>query len=629
MPLADGRSVLVGIEVHQQLRTRTKLFCACPPVKSEMLPYSFERRLRPAQSETGRLDPAAVFEFAKGKSNQYLWNPESACLVEADEEPPHDLSAEALETSAIVASMLGSRIIDEVHVMRKIVIDGSNTTGFQRTAVVGLGGGFSVDGTRVGVQSVTVEEDAARVMGEDESSRRFALDRLGTPLVEVTLDPVAGTPEFIGRVALHLGRTLRSTGRMARGLGTIRQDLNVSVDGGAVVEVKGVQKLNLVAKVVGYEAERQAALIEVARKVRESAGRVKCRTLDITTAARSSGSKTLRDRTEKGGKALCVVADGLNHLLGWEPAPGVRLGREAAEVARANGLGGLIHSDEFRKQGVSESEEGALRTECSAPEGSALVILAGREDVVRRAAGAVAARLEAAGMGVPAETRAATEEGETQYMRPRPGAQRMYPETDVPQLDMKKTAAMAAKSLPRPWEDTVMHYEKDGRLSRDLALRVYDSDSSDAFERLMEDSSLEPSVIASLLVELPPRLAREGVPESGMTEAVLSDLVRALESGKVAKEAAPEVLRLVARGDALSVENAVKSLRIVPLSEKELTSAIDGIVQKSGRLISEKGEGAFSQIMGEAMAVARGKVDGALVAKLVREKIQSALKKSG
>jgi len=267
---ADSKEaeVKIGLEIHQQLASSHKLFCGCPITKSEELPLAFERRLRPAQSETGKLDPAAVFEFTKGRSNVYLWSPESSCLVEADEEPPHQLNAEALDVVLQIAVLVHSNIVDEVHVMRKIVIDGSNTTGFQRTAVIGLGGYLEVEGGRIGVQSVTIEEDAARIVEDHERSRRFALDRLGVPLVEVALDPFTGSPESVGRVALHLGRTLRATGRVARGLGTIRQDLNVSVRGGKVVEVKGIQKLNLLPKVVAYEIARQLGLLEVASKLR-------------------------------------------------------------------------------------------------------------------------------------------------------------------------------------------------------------------------------------------------------------------------------------------------------------------------------------------------------------------------
>src|SRR5207245_11281660 len=136
---------------------------SCPIVKSETLPLQFERRLRPTQSELGHIDPAAVFEFAKGKSNVYRWNQESSCLVEADEEPPHKMNEEAIDTSILIAQLLHSNVVDEIHVMRKIVIDGSNTSGFQRTAVVALGGELSVEGREVGDEGGRREAAAARV----------------------------------------------------------------------------------------------------------------------------------------------------------------------------------------------------------------------------------------------------------------------------------------------------------------------------------------------------------------------------------------------------------------------------------------------------------------------------------
>ncbi|MBI3858825.1 MAG: Glu-tRNA(Gln) amidotransferase subunit GatE [Thaumarchaeota archaeon] len=623
----DRPGLLVGLEVHQQLSAPTKLFCNCPITKTEEFPFSFERRLRPAQSETGRLDPAAVFEFSRDKPNLYLWSPESSCLVDADEEPPRQVSREVVETGLMVAAALGSGVVDEAHVMRKIVIDGSNTTGFQRTAVLGFGGSLMVDGTKVGVQSITLEEDAARIMGEDERSRIFGLDRLGVPLIEVALDPVSGTPEFVGHVALNLGRVLRSTGRVARGLGTIRQDLNISLDGGAVVEVKGVQKLNLVAKVVAYEASRQRALMEVAKKLVGRGAKVKCAVKEVTRIVPWGGSEVLSKAVGEGGKVDCVTATGLSGLLGWEPAPGFRLGREAAEVARAHSLGGIVHSDEFRKRGISEGEERALREYCGAAEDTALVLVAGEPDRAERGAAAVASRLELAPDGVPAETRGATRDGETVYMRPRPGAQRMYPETDVPLITLpKELLSAAADSVGEPWEDTVKRYTNSFRLSRDLALRLYDSDSAPVFEALARELMVEPSVIASILVEMPPRLLREGVPEDAMNEARLVELLRAIDSGAVAKEAAPDILRALGAGKAKTVAEAVGSLELSRMGESEVSSLVDRLVRSSSKLISERRESALSPLMGELMSEVRGRADGALVSRLLKERLERALK---
>lgn len=625
---SEGDGLLVGIEVHQQLACSTKLFCACPPIKSEVLPYHFERRLRPAQSETGRIDPAAIFEYSKGKHNMYFWSPESSCLVEADEEPPHPVSSEALDSSLIAALTLGSNVVDEVHVMRKIVIDGSNTGGFQRTAVVGLGGGFEVDGRRVGVQSVTLEEDAARILGETDSARQFALDRLGVALVEVALDPIGGDPDYVGRVALHLGRKLRSTGRVARGLGTIRQDLNISLRGGKVVEVKGVQKLNLVPKVVEYERKRQAGLIKLAARLKErGVSRVLCETEDVSQLFGNSSSKAIGQRIREGGSAICVAARGFGGLLGWEPEEGIRLGKELAEVARANSLGGVIHSDEFEKQGVSSDEASALRKEMGCSEADGLVIVVGGPVVAVRVASLVEERLKLASAGVPAETRAATDAGETRFLRPRPGSQRMYPETDIPDIVIaKQTLKDASKKVPEDWELNLERIQKAHSLSRDMAVKLFDSDTMEDFESLVAELRLEPSFIASVLVDVPARLARDGVPETGLDVARLAEALRAVAYRKMAKEAVPEVLAIAAR-EGMSVLAAAESLGLGAVSSSEVEGVVRALLGREGTLVREKGEGAFSQLMGEAMKELRGRADGAEVARVLKEMLLEALRR--
>jgi glutamyl-tRNA(Gln) amidotransferase subunit E len=628
-PTAEG--VRVGLEIHQQIAASTKLFCSCPTIKSEEFPYHFERKLRPAQSELGRVDPAAIFEYSKAKSNLYLWNPESSCLVEADEEPPHPLSDEGLDSALLVAKTLGSNLVDEVHVMRKIVIDGSNTSGFQRTAVVGLGGSFKVNGTQVGVQSVTLEEDAARIFGEDESSRRFALDRLGVALVEVALDPVPGDPEFVAKVALHLGRALRSTGRVARGLGTIRQDLNVSLMGGRVVEVKGVQKLNLLPKVVEYERKRQLGLMRIAEKLSEKGVmRVKCKARDVTGAMGGSASKVARRELVDGGKVVAIVASGLGGLMGWEPYQDIRLGKEVAEVARANSLGGIIHSDEFRRQGLSEAEDASLRAELQSGIDDAIILVAGRPPVVDRCVPLLIARLEEAVSGVPAETRAATEAGETRYMRPRPGSQRMYPETDIPDITItSRRRTDLAEQVPEDWQAKVARLQREYSLSEDLAVKIYDSDMSAEFEELSRELSVEPSVVASVLVDLPSRLAREGVPESALGLPVLSEVLRAVDSGRTAKEAVPDILK-AASSRGLSVSEAISALGVQLAGESQVRGVVESVLQKHRRVIEEKGDAAFSPLMGEAMKELRGKADGAVVSRILREKLaELAGKKAG
>lgn len=616
----EASQLRVGLEIHQQLATITKLFCPCPIVKSDELPLSFERRLRPTQSELGQIDPAAVFEFNKGRVNLYKWNPESACLVDADEEPPHPPNMEAIETAILMAEVLGSHVVDEVHVMRKLVIDGSNTSGFQRTAIIALGGALPVDGVSVGVQTITVEEDSSRVLKEGAQAREYALDRLGVPLVEIALDHVVGVPEHVEAVALSLGRSLRSTGRVARGQGTIRQDLNVSISGGQVVEVKGVQKLNLIAKVVRYEATRQMGMVKIAEEItKRGITEVECKAEDATRVMKGTSSPVLKRILQKGGVVTCIAVADFAGLFGLEPFPAIRLGKELAEIARTNGLGGVIHSDEFVKQGISEEEGVALRALAGYDSNAGLVLVAGEVERVETVAALVAERLRKTPVGVLGETRAATEEGETRYQRPRPGAARMYPETDIPEIvvteEWKRNLRM---TMPVPWKEKVAAYSKRYSLSEEAALQLYDSDNSKLFEELTAKLKLEPSVIASILVETPVRLSREGVDESKVTPEALTSVLVAVDGGRFAKEAAVDVLRAIGKGEAHDVDDAILKLRLSGMSDEELCRIIDGVLKRNQALLQEKGERAFSVLMGEVMKLARGKVDGQKVSELLR-----------
>ena len=265
--------VKVGLEIHQQLATNKKLFCNCTPIETEEYSIKFQRKLRASKSELGEYDPAALFEKSKSKSIIYYANPESSCLVEQDEEPPHELDVDAKKIALVIASALNSEIFSEIYPMRKTVVDGSNTTGFQRTMLISQGGSFEVEENKIGIQSICLEEDAAKNLGDEGSVRKFGLERLGIPLVEIATDPFEVDPKNIKKIALALGRILRSTKKVRRGLGSIRQDVNVSIkEGGVVIEVKGVQQLDQLEKVVEYEAMKTTWIIKISKNSKQENG---------------------------------------------------------------------------------------------------------------------------------------------------------------------------------------------------------------------------------------------------------------------------------------------------------------------------------------------------------------------
>ncbi|OLC87474.1 MAG: glutamyl-tRNA(Gln) amidotransferase subunit E, partial [Thaumarchaeota archaeon 13_1_40CM_3_50_5] len=308
----------VGLEVHRQLDTSHKLFCDCLTILSTKPPtLTIERRLRPTQSELGQIDPAVLFEFHKGRTIRYEADPETTDLVELDEEPPHRLNEEAIDIALTITALFNARPMDEIHVMRKVVIDGSNTTGFQRTAIISLNGKLNVDGKEIPIQQITLEEDSGRKTGESKNSVTFRLDRLGVPLIEISTGADINNPEEAGKVAFEIGKMLRATRSVKRGLGSIRQDLNVSIKNGALIEIKGVQELELVAKVIELEVQRQTILLQIRDELRTRSLKPTDFTdsfVDLTEQLSSSQSKIIQSAVKNGEAVLGTRLAGFKGL---------------------------------------------------------------------------------------------------------------------------------------------------------------------------------------------------------------------------------------------------------------------------------------------------------------------------
>jgi glutamyl-tRNA(Gln) amidotransferase subunit E len=626
----------VGLEVHQQLATPTKLFCACPPYTGDETDISFKdashfsRILRPASSELGEIDEAARFESRKEIRVTYVAPKNASCLVDADEEPPHPISNDALETSLIFALALKSRIIDEIHVMRKIVVDGSNTSGFQRTAAVALGGTVHFgEGKSVGVQSISVEEDAARPAKEDgrgdSSERSYILDRLGTPLVEVALAPIEGTPADVETAARTLGRLMRSTWRVARGLGTIRQDLNISIRGGHVIEVKGVQRLEQFRKVVTYEAARQKFFSDLANELSEKIGRnLEIHETDATSIFVTTKSGILKKALSSSSSLVkCLIVKHFTGFLGKENEFQSRLGKELGSIARTYGLGGIFHSDELPNYGVTEEEIRALRDREKMDQDDAFVLIAGPKQKVETATIALIARLQAALLGVPAETRSATLEGETSFLRPRPGAARMYPETDIPLIEVfEETVARLAKEVPEPWERQVMNFSEKYVLPPQLGEALFDSDRKELFELAVTKTKLSPKIIAATLSEQLVSLSRSGLPVNTLKDEDLFSIFVALDQGNFAKEAVPEILRRYMENPGSTVQEAIAKSGLKSITTEELEKIVGDVIMQNAELIKTRGALASGRIlMGTVMQQVRGKADGKVVSETLSKRL--------
>jgi glutamyl-tRNA(Gln) amidotransferase subunit E len=599
-----------GIEIHQQLDTKEKLFCHCPTVLRDASERNgeFFRYLRATASEMGEIDRAAEEEMKVMRRFTY-YAYDTTCLVENDEEPPAPLNAEALTLAATIGKMTGMSPIEQVHVMRKLVIDGSNTSGFQRTALVALNGRLP-SGARI--ETICLEEEAAqRVEGET-----FSLDRLGIPLVEITTAPDMRTPEEVKEVAEYIGMILRSTGRVKRGLGTIRQDINISIREGARVEIKGVQDLDLIDEVVRREVVRQQSLIAIRDELLARGASVDTEPVDVTAVFSTTTSKVLK----KAKYIFAVCLRGFDGLVGREIQPGRRLGSELADYAKKCGVGGIFHTDELPAYGVTAEEVAMLRGAAGAEPGDCVVLVAAPRD---RALCAVSQVIRRAGMalaGVPEETRKMLEEGSTAYMRPLPGAARMYPETDVLPVCITEDF-WNALVVPELLIAKAGRFADEFGLDPALARQAAYSERLALFETAVSDG-IKPTIAARTLLGTLRELKRDGVAVDLLSDADLLAVLHKVEDGEVAKEAIPELLAAITGG--ATVNDAIAQVA-PPISKEELRALIRSILEDRSEFVKERGMGALGPVMGVVMKEVRGRVDGKVIADLLKSEIGKML----
>ena len=621
--------VKVGLEIHQQLGTNKKLFCDCTPLETEEYSIKFQRKLRAAKSELGEYDPAALFEKSKSKSIIYFANPESSCLVEQDEEPPHELDEDAKKISLIIASALKSQVFSEIYPMRKTVVDGSNTTGFQRTMLISQGGYFEVDGKKIGIQSICLEEDAAKNLGDEGSFRKFGLERLGIPLVEIATEPFETDPQHIKKIALALGRILRSTKKVKRGLGSIRQDVNVSIkDGGVVIEIKGVQQLEQLEKVVEYEAKRQHGLLKISKELQSrewNHDQINDRK-DITELFSKCNSKIIQNAIKKKQKIFAITFKNLGGMFGYSPYDEIRLGKEIAELVRFFGIG-VFHSDELPNYGVEQKDIDELKNNLKISDNDAFLILASPEDKMQVIIDQIILRIKhIRNNGIPIDTRLATPDGKTKFLRPRPGAARMYPETDIPPIIIsKKELDKAQENIPKSWDESIKELQTKYEINSQLAEQIFDSKYIELFENIVQKTKVNPTFVASILCSTITNLERSGLNSSLLKNEEISKSFEFLESKKIAKESFEIIYESIMAGKSTTIEEAMKASSIETVDESELETIIQEIVDKNEQLVKNQKERSIGPLMGIVMKELRGKASGETVNKILLKSIQKKL----
>ncbi len=611
----------MGLEIHQQLNTDEKLFCPCECSLTDKKPeFKIQRNLRPTQSELGKIDRAAFEESRRKLNFIYQAYTHETCLVEADEEPPHPLNLEALNISLILASLLNMHVIDEFHVMRKQVIDGSNTGGFQRTGLVATEGILETEYGDVVIENLCLEEDAARRIGHEKGMVTFRLDRLGIPLVEITTDPSMNHPEQVKDVAYQIGQILRST-NVKRGLGTIRQDLNISIGEGSRVEIKGVQDLDLMPTMVNNEITRQINLIKIRNELLKRNASVDDSLYDVGEVLTDTSSKII----SKAESVFAIKLEGFKGIIGMEIQPERRFGTELSGYAKKMGVLGLFHSDELPAYGIKESEISALNEFMNLEDEDAFILIADNKEKVINALQEVQRRAKMALDGVPEETRKVTPEGNTEYLRPLPTASRMYVETDIPAKSISKKILKDINSnLPELPGVKRIRIMEEYNLSEDLATQLVRTDRVEDFEEIKSETNADSVTLASALAYTLIELRRDGCAIELINNQVMIETFNLLDDGKISKDVINQILENVCK-KGNSPQKAAQSLNLIMLSEEEVDDIITVIVNSNKEMILERKMGSIGPLMGIVMKKLKGKADGKLVNKLLKDKIHNII----
>jgi glutamyl-tRNA(Gln) amidotransferase subunit E len=629
-----------GIEVHHQIRSDRKLFCHCPCILEKNptnMDYSFYRYFRPVLGEMGDFDPGMLVEFEKGYKVIYYACERNTCTYEMDETPPFFPDMEAVKKGFILAFYFNcSALAEEIVVNRKQYLDGSITTGFQRTFIIGRDGWVPVNGKKIRITNVHIEEDAARRVNWKDTSNRtvyFNLDRLGVPLTEVITDyRDIDTSEELVELARQIGRILRISGIGRRGLGTARQDVNLSIKGGNRVEIKGVQDLDVFDLFCRNEAVRQYALIKIAREMKKrgiAKEDFEHMYIDITHLF----------KLKNGKKAFVTLFPKMKGLFGTEIQPNKDFGEDIFEKSML--ITGIPREDHFHSDEIAENavrrgsdhpcrlliDKVKYREICASiklkPE-DAFVVVIGPARGAMHAMKKVVERAKMALEGVPQETRRLLPNGNTEFLRVIHGKERIYPDTDTPPIVISKELIEECKVKvgKRPWEiyDELQGKHSFTQTQVDLLIR---DKKIKKFYEYVEKLELKGSIAYRLLIELPRRQRRKGLT---VRQRFLDQVAKELSGKRVTLQQAESLVEILAIKPTLTFKQALRKLEIRKVREAQLTGTIAKHFERFdvGRIRSDQAyrKASIPKIVGNVLKTLNYSVEG----KQVLEKIQTIIK---
>ncbi|QEE14525.1 Glu-tRNA(Gln) amidotransferase subunit GatE [Promethearchaeum syntrophicum] len=626
----ESLGLKIGLEIHQQLDSKKKLFCNCPnELQGTRAPdFTILRKQRPVLGEEGKFDKGMLVEFLKKGSIVYEGYYDCTCTYELDETPPFHYDEECLDITLEICALFKMEIIREAHVCRKNYVDGSVPAGFQRTMEIGQNGKLLLKtGKEIGIENIFLEEDAARRIKTEGKTSYFRVDRLGVPLNEITTAPEIHTPEEAKDAAYRIGLLLRSANKVKRVIGSTRQDINISIKGGERIEIKGVQKLDWIPLLVNFECQRQLSLIEIKKNLKKKnlkSSVIKKETKDLSKFFKNTPCRFVKKGIKNGQKLIAMKIPGFKGIYGKELNPKRRFGTEVAEKIKIlTGLQGLIHSDEDLqgKYKFTEKEIKKIKAELKIEENDLFILLLAKGRPLDDALDIIIERTKQAFNGVPEETRRAQDDGTHIFLRELGGGKRLYPDTDTQSFIISEERIQKINQSigAYPW-DIIDEYSKKYKLSGELFENLIMTGKLQLFDKLIKILPDNPTLVIRTITDMLKVLHRENRNIKQLTEKHFSTLLKGLKKGVIAKEALESILRIWIDFPELTLEKAKKKAGITSFDLKNLDEIIQDIIDKNIDLIKTRGKGATGPLMGDVMKkIGRGVVDGKILSSKLQE----------
>jgi glutamyl-tRNA(Gln) amidotransferase subunit E len=594
-----------GLEVHYQLATQQKLFCHCPVGRySEAVDAEVLRHMRPTLSEMGEYDPCALMEYKTRKEIVYLLNKDSACTYETDDTPPFPMNPEAIDYAVEIAMLLGCTVVDELHIARKQYLDGSIPTGFQRTTLLGIDGRLPYRGREIGIHQIALEEDSCREVKDQGHMIWFRTDRLGTPMVEIITRPQMHHPFEVAEVSRLIAQTLQLFGKVRRGIGTVRQDINVSIHGGTRVEIKGVPRIPLIPRLISFEVYRQIKLLEIRDWLRRRNITDSSLEFTVSELPRSSiyfRTPRLAQALEQGQRLAAVRIAGITGLMAKRTQPGHCFAHEIAGrvrvIACLDESPNFYHTDQDGDFSLYPEEQTFVKALTGAGENDVVMVFAGPPLDITTAIEEAIARIREAAIGTPAETRQFRQGGGTDFERLLAGPHQMYPDTDSPPsvVPRHRVREIGARLPEPPW--TRRERLLQAGLSEFLAAQLLASPYYDLFWQIQSDVELPPNRVSRVFVQDVTAARRAGGHPDRIADDAWLKLFLHLHQQKLNWEAIPSLVHLRSRRPGAEWLTLAAKHHLLPLAESDWKPLIDSLLPRSSTI--KKPEARLRWILGQ------------------------------